>query len=72
MGHGPLVRAATGLTDAWRYPDDPDGFSDSITICPDHVAGRIGAIAAAALLVRRERTGRGVHAAIAQAEVMLA
>lgn len=72
MGYGPLVRAATGLTEAWRYPGDPDGFSDSITIYPDHVAGRIGAIAAIALLVRRERTGRGGHAAIAQAEVMLA
>lgn len=72
MGYGPLVRAATGLTEAWRYPDDPEGFSDSITIYPDHVASRIGAIAAVALLVRRERTGRGGHASIAQAEVMLA
>jgi crotonobetainyl-CoA:carnitine CoA-transferase CaiB-like acyl-CoA transferase len=72
MGYGPLVRAATGLTDAWRYADDPDGFSDSITIYPDHVAGRIGAIAAVALLIRRERTGRGGHASVAQAEVMLA
>jgi crotonobetainyl-CoA:carnitine CoA-transferase CaiB-like acyl-CoA transferase len=72
MGYGPLVRAATGLTDAWRYPDDAEGYSDSITIYPDHVAGRIGALAAVALLVRRERTGRGGHASIAQAEVMLA
>jgi crotonobetainyl-CoA:carnitine CoA-transferase CaiB-like acyl-CoA transferase len=72
MGYGPLVRAATGLTDLWRYPDDPEGFSDSITIYPDHVAARIGAIAAVALLVRRERTGRGGHVSIAQAEVMLA
>ncbi len=72
MGYGPLVRAATGLTDAWRYADDPESFSDSITIYPDHVAGRIGAMAAVALLIRRERTGRGGHASIAQAEVMLA
>jgi crotonobetainyl-CoA:carnitine CoA-transferase CaiB-like acyl-CoA transferase len=72
MGYGPLVRAATGLTEAWRYADDPESFSDSITIYPDHVAGRIGAIAAIALLIRRERTGQGGHASIAQAEVMLA
>ncbi len=72
MGYGPLVRAATGLTTAWRYPDDPESFSDSITIYPDHVAARIGAIAAVALLIRRERTGRGGHASVAQAEVMLA
>ena len=72
MGYGPLVRAATGLTEAWRYPDDREGYSDSITIYPDHVAARIGAIAAVALLVRRHRTGRGGSASIAQAEVMLA
>ncbi|MCC2980610.1 CaiB/BaiF CoA-transferase family protein [Sphingomonas sp. IC4-52] len=72
MGYGPLVRAATGLTEAWRYADDPESFSDSITIYPDHVAGRVGAIAAVALLIRRERTGQGGHASIAQAEVMLA
>lgn len=71
MGYGPLVRAATGLSDLWRYRDDPEGFSDSITIYPDHVAARIGAIAAVSLLIRRERTGRGGTATIAQAEVML-
>lgn len=71
MGYGPLVRAATGLTLAWRYPDDPEGFSDSVTIYPDHVAARIGAIATVALLIRRLRTGRGGTASVAQAEVML-
>lgn len=72
MGYGPLVRAATGLTLAWRYPDDPEGFCDSVTIYPDHVAGRIGAIATVALLIRRLRTGRGGRASVAQSEVMLA
>ena len=72
MGYGPLVRAATGLTDAWRYPDDPEGYSDAITIYPDHVAARVGSIAAVALLIRRERTVRGGQASISQAEVMLA
>ena len=71
MGYGPLVRAATGLTMAWRYPDDAASFSDSITIYPDHVAARIGAIAAVALLIRRLRTGRGGVASVAQSEVML-
>lgn len=71
MGYGPLVRAATGLTMAWRYPDDATSFSDSITIYPDHVAARIGAIAAVALLIRRLRTGRGGVASVAQSEVML-
>ncbi|HEX7872321.1 MAG TPA: CoA transferase [Sphingobium sp.] len=72
MGYGPLVRAATGLTLAWRYPDDASGFSDSITIYPDHVAGRMSAMGVVALLIRRLRTGRGGRADVAQAEVMMA
>ncbi|ROT97058.1 CoA transferase [Altererythrobacter sp. FM1] len=71
MGYGPLVRASTGLALAWRYPDDPTGFSDTITIYPDHVAGRICAIGVVALLIRRLRTGRGGTTAVAQAEVVL-
>lgn len=71
MGYGPLVRAATGLTLAWRYADDPESFSDTVTIYPDHVAGRIGAMAVTALLIRRLRTGHGGVASIAQSEVML-
>ncbi|WP_298192526.1 CoA transferase [Novosphingobium sp.] len=72
MGYGPLVRSAAGLTAMWRYPDDPESFSDSVTIYPDHVCARIGASAVMALLTRRERTGRGGHVDVAQAEVMLA
>jgi crotonobetainyl-CoA:carnitine CoA-transferase CaiB-like acyl-CoA transferase len=71
MGYGPLVRAAAGMTRKWCYPDDADGFSDSITIYPDHVCGRIGATAVLALLLRRMRTGQGGLAEISQAEVML-
>ena len=71
LGYGPLVRAATGLTLAWRYPDHPDEFSDSITIYPDHAAARIGALTAVSLLIRRLRTGKGGSANLAQAEVML-
>lgn len=71
MGYGPLVRAATGLTLAWRYPDDPESFSDAITVYPDHVAGRICAMGVIALLVRRLRTGAGGLSCVSQAEVML-
>ncbi|NLR73041.1 CoA transferase [Novosphingobium sp. ERN07] len=72
MGYGPLVRAATGLTLAWRYPDDPESFSDAITVYPDHVAGRICALGVVALLIRRLRTGKGGLSCVSQAEVMLA
>jgi crotonobetainyl-CoA:carnitine CoA-transferase CaiB-like acyl-CoA transferase len=71
MGYGPLVRASTGIALVWHYPDDPTGFSDTITIYPDHVAGRICAIGVVALLIRRLRTGRGGTTAVAQAEVVL-
>ncbi len=71
LGYGPLVRAATGLTGMWRYADDPDGYSDAVTVYPDHVAGRISALGATALLIRRLRTGRGGSASVSQAEVML-
>lgn len=71
MGYGPLVRATTGLAMAWRYPDDPEGFGDAVTIYPDHVSARMGALAAVALLIRRLRTGKGGTASLSQAEVML-
>lgn len=71
LGYGPLVRAATGFTEQWVYPGEPGSFSDAVTVYPDHVCSRIGALGALALLVRRERTGRGGSVSISQAEVMM-
>ena len=71
LGYGPLVRASAGLTKRWRYPGEPDGFADAITVYPDHVAARIGACGALALLIRRMRTGAGGTASVSQAEVMI-
>lgn len=71
LGYGPLVRAAAGFTQLWTYPEDPDTFCDTVTVYPDHVAARIGALGAVALLLRRERSGSGGSASIAQSEVML-
>jgi crotonobetainyl-CoA:carnitine CoA-transferase CaiB-like acyl-CoA transferase len=71
LGYGPLVRAAAGLIDQWIYPGEPGTFSDAVTVYPDHVCARIGALGALALLVRRERTGRGGSVSVAQSEVML-
>jgi crotonobetainyl-CoA:carnitine CoA-transferase CaiB-like acyl-CoA transferase len=70
LGYGPLVRASAGLAAQWRYPEDPTSFSDAITVYPDHVAGRVGAIGVLALLIRRLHTGIGGSVSIAQAEVM--
>lgn len=71
MGYGPLVRASSGLTMQWRYPGEPESFSDALTVYPDHVAGRIGAIGVIALLIRRLRTGCGGEVSVSQSEVML-
>jgi crotonobetainyl-CoA:carnitine CoA-transferase CaiB-like acyl-CoA transferase len=71
LGYGPLVRAAAGFTDLWVYPGEPNTFCDTVTVYPDHVAARIGTLAALTLLVRRERTGAGGSVSIAQSEVML-
>ncbi|HEY3687124.1 MAG TPA: CoA transferase [Streptosporangiaceae bacterium] len=71
LGYGPLVRAAAGFTELWVYPGEPGTFSDAITVYPDHVSARIGAMTALALLVRRARTDRGGSVSVAQSEVML-
>lgn len=71
MGYGPLVRARSGLTDLWRYPDDPEGFCDAITIYPDHTAARYGAATTLAAVIDARRTGTGRAVSIAQVEVML-
>lgn len=68
MGYGPLVRAATGVTWLWTSGDD-GRFLDATTVFPDHIVARVVAIAALSALVRRDRTGRGAHVHISQAEV---
>jgi crotonobetainyl-CoA:carnitine CoA-transferase CaiB-like acyl-CoA transferase len=71
MGYGPLVRAATGITRLWtsgKTGDVGPPFLDAVTVFPDHVVARIVAIATLAALIRRDRTGRGAHVHISQAE----
>lgn len=71
LGYGPLVRAATGMSFLWRYPDQPRGFADGVTIFPDHLAGRVAGVGVLAALMRRERTGRGGQVFVSQAEIFL-
>ncbi len=78
LGYGPLVRATTGITRLWTS-DDADSqadttrhaFYDATTVFPDHVVGRVTAIAALAALIHRDRTGSGAHVHISQAEVVV-
>ena len=72
MGYGPLVRAATGVTNLWTSEQDNPAarhpFYDATTIFPDHVVGRITAIGALAALIRRQRCGLGARVHVSQAE----
>lgn len=70
LGYGPLVRASAGLSSLWTYPGSRDGFSDAITIFPDHVVARLNAAAIVALLLRRDRTGMGGRVSTAQVDAI--
>jgi crotonobetainyl-CoA:carnitine CoA-transferase CaiB-like acyl-CoA transferase len=69
FGYGPSTQPIGGLVHLWNYTDQefPAG---SGAIFPDHLAGRLTAIAALAALLRRERTGKGGHGEVAQAEAV--
>jgi crotonobetainyl-CoA:carnitine CoA-transferase CaiB-like acyl-CoA transferase len=72
LGYGPLVRASAGMSLLWSYPEIDGSFSDAITIYPDHVVGRLNAIAVTALLLRRSITGRGGRVSTAQVDAIFA
>lgn len=68
-GYGPSARAIGGLTWLWAHgPDAPRGV---MTIHPDHLAGRLVAIAALAGLRQRARTGTGTRIDLAQFEAVI-
>jgi crotonobetainyl-CoA:carnitine CoA-transferase CaiB-like acyl-CoA transferase len=70
-GYGPITRAVSGLAWLWNHPEDAEDPQGVTTIHPDHQAGRWMALLAAALLLRRARTGIGGHADVAQVEVIV-
>jgi crotonobetainyl-CoA:carnitine CoA-transferase CaiB-like acyl-CoA transferase len=67
IGYGPSTQPIGGLVYLWDYPEEgpPAG---STSIFPDHLAGRLLSMTALAGIIRRQRTGRGGHASVAQAE----
>lgn len=71
MGYGPLVRASSGLTGLWSYPQIDESYSDSTTIFPDHFVARLAAAGVLAALLRRRRTRKGAKIVISQAEAIL-
>lgn len=70
LGYGPSTRTSGGMTWLWNFPDgDPPPGSQ--VIFPDHLVGRVGAVAALAGLLRRNREGVGTHFEAAQVETVL-
>jgi crotonobetainyl-CoA:carnitine CoA-transferase CaiB-like acyl-CoA transferase len=68
-GYGPSTRAAGGIEMLWNY-DDQDEPAGGMSIFPDHLCGRVGAMGAlAGLIGRRRGDGTGTHVEMAQVEV---
>jgi len=66
-GYGPSTRAAGGIEMLWSYADQEEP-AGGLSIFPDHLCGRLGALGAMAALLARRRTGRGSHVELAQVE----
>jgi crotonobetainyl-CoA:carnitine CoA-transferase CaiB-like acyl-CoA transferase len=64
---GPLNAAFAGATYLWNHPDCPYPGGSSLEH-PDHLAGKLGAVAVLAALEHRRRTGEGQLLEIAQTE----
>lgn len=71
IGYGPSTHPVSGLQYLWNYPEDEDRPAGSTNVYPDHLVGRVGALATVAGLIARERTGRGWHADAAQFETAI-
>jgi crotonobetainyl-CoA:carnitine CoA-transferase CaiB-like acyl-CoA transferase len=70
-GYGPNAHAVSGLQYLWNYPEDRDKPEGSTNIHPDHLVGRLGALAVVAALLQRDRDGRGAHIQVAQFEALI-
>jgi len=68
VGYGPSTHPVSGLQHLWNYPEDADAPAGSTNVYPDHFVGRVGAFAAVAGLLQRERSGAGLHLDAAQFE----
>jgi crotonobetainyl-CoA:carnitine CoA-transferase CaiB-like acyl-CoA transferase len=71
IGYGPNTQPVSGMIHLWNYTDY-DGPAGNTAIYPDHLVGRVGAVAVMAGLLARERLGRGTHIEAAQVETPIA
>jgi crotonobetainyl-CoA:carnitine CoA-transferase CaiB-like acyl-CoA transferase len=68
IGYGPNTHSVSGLQHLWNHPEDEERPAGSTTVHPDHLVGRLGATAALAGLIHRQRAGTGSHFDLAQFE----
>ncbi len=68
IGYGPNTHPVSGLQHLWNYPEDEESPAGSTAVHPDHLVGRIGAMALLAGLICRAHSGRGSHCDAAQFE----
>jgi len=67
-GYGPSTHPVSGMQWLWNFPEDVEQPAGSVCIFPDHLVGRLGAIASIAGLIQRETTGQGFESNFAQFE----
>ena len=70
IGYGPTIATVGGIDWLWGY-DDGDPPPGTPHIHPDHMAGRVAAIAGLLGIIARERHGHAFHAEIAQVENLM-
>ena len=64
---GPLNAAFAGIHPFWNHPDTPYPCGTALNH-PDHIAGKMGALAVLAALDYRNKTGEGQYVEMAQTE----
>jgi len=70
-GYGPNTQVTGGMTHLWNYEGD-DAPAGSMSIFPDHFAGRTGAVAALAGVLGRKLHGdQGIHVEVCQVEQVI-
>src|SRR3546814_3987309 len=55
----------------WRYGAEEAECWDRVTVFPDHVAAKVGAISVAAILLARQGSGHGASIELGQSDVVL-